>query len=80
MFASSIFKPILENPESGFAMDVFTLIRDEVAKTKDSEKLTVSVEILCQLLQVKIRKLREKSIYGRILRRRRCWTRRAYEK
>lgn len=52
MFASSIFKPILENPENSFAMDIYTLLRDEVTKTKDSEKLTVSVEIFCQLLQV----------------------------
>lgn len=52
MFACSIFKPILENPESSFAMDIYLLLRDEVTKTKDSDKLTVSVEIFCQLLQV----------------------------
>lgn len=52
MFACSIFKPVLENPESSFALDIYTLLKDEVTKTKDSEKLTVSVEIFCQLLQV----------------------------
>ncbi|XP_065214517.1 tubulin-specific chaperone D isoform X2 [Planococcus citri] len=52
MFACGVFKPILELPENSFAMDIYELIRDETNKTKDSEKLTVSVEVLCQLLQV----------------------------
>lgn len=52
MFACGVFKPILELPESTFALDVYDLIKDETTKTKDSEKLTVSVEVLCQLLQV----------------------------
>lgn len=52
MFACAVFKPVLENPDNSFALDIFNLLRDEVTKTKDSEKLTVSVEIFCQLLQV----------------------------
>lgn len=52
MFARSVFKPVLENPENTFAEDIYNLLRDEVTKTRDNEKLTASVEIFCQLLQV----------------------------
>lgn len=54
MFACGVFKPILEIPENTFAMDIYNLLKDETAKTRDSEKLTVSVEVFCQLLQVRI--------------------------
>jgi ribulose 1,5-bisphosphate carboxylase large subunit-like protein len=54
MFACAVFKPVLDNPNNTFAVDIYNLLRDEVTKTKDSEKLTASVEIFCQLLQVRI--------------------------
>lgn len=53
VFASSIFEQVLKNPENSFAVEVYNLLRNEVTKTRDHEKLTVSIEIFCQLLQVK---------------------------
>lgn len=53
MFACSVFNPVLEDPENSFAMDVYNILREETTKTRDSEKLTESVEVFCQLLQVK---------------------------
>lgn len=57
MFACEVFKPVLENPNNTFADDIYILLKNEVTKTKDSEKLTASVEIFCQLLQVSTRTL-----------------------
>lgn len=43
---------ILKDPESKFAEDIFCLLKEDI-RTKDHKKKMASIDVLCQLIQVK---------------------------
>ena len=52
VMSSNYFHQVLENPASNFAPDVLKMVKEEIGKTADTKKLTVSVDVFCQLIQV----------------------------
>lgn len=53
VLSSNYFHPVLENPTSNFAADILKMVKEEIARTTDTKKLTVSVDVFCQLIQVR---------------------------
>lgn len=49
---SGAFKDQFDRPDSKFATNILTLIKNEAVSSKGSTKLTSCVELLCHLVQV----------------------------
>lgn len=52
VLSSNYFHPVLENSASSFAADILKMVKEEIGRTTDTKKLTVSVDVFCQLIQV----------------------------
>lgn len=53
VLSSNYFHPVLENSSSNFAADILKMVKEEIGRTTDTKKLTVSVDVFCQLIQVR---------------------------
>ena len=53
VFTSSCLDSVLQDPNSGFPLDLLLLCKNELVKCGDPNKLMASSEVFCQLLQVK---------------------------
>ena len=50
LFTSGCLSPILSNPESGFLLDLFNLVKKEISGCNDPSKLMAVADVLCSCL------------------------------
>ncbi|RZF49027.1 hypothetical protein LSTR_LSTR011389 [Laodelphax striatellus] len=53
LFSSMTFKCVLDDAQSTFASGVFNLTKVEISKKQTTAKLSASIDVFCQLIQVK---------------------------
>ena len=51
LLASGVLDSVVSDPESQFPFDTFTLIKKEITKCGEPNKLMASIDVLCALLQ-----------------------------
>lgn len=55
LLANRAMEPIMSNPENGFSFDLFTLVKTEILKCGEPNKLVTSCDVFCSLLNSKDR-------------------------